>query len=81
MDGLFSRNRAHRSRHYTMSSIDSPTEDVSTEEEFNRALGALIHNARDNDVDITGGWRADGVDELHEYGIEIYRVVASSRQP
>lgn len=58
-------------------SSDGPT----TAAEFQANLAWLLRNARDNDVDVTGGWvhRSDGHD-YPDWGIEVYRVTKRSRQ-
>lgn len=58
-----------------MSSHDYPTDDLSSEDEFERALGDLLLTARANDIAITGGWQCDADAEPHDYAIEIYRVI------
>jgi len=61
-----------------MSLYDQPHDEVSSEEAFNHALNALLQTARNNNIDITGGWRCDGDGESHDYGIEIYPVVRNA---
>lgn len=47
----------------------------TTESEFDTRLRALIRSARDNGIDVEGGWAVrSGRDERPDWGIEIYPV-------
>lgn len=56
-----------------MSHVNSPSDDLSSEADFRRALTALVHAARANGITVRGGWRIDGGDDPHDLGVEIYR--------
>lgn len=55
---------------------DGPT----TEHEFERRLGALLVDAHDNGVDVSGGWQhRDPADTSRpDWGVEVYEVLKAS---
>jgi hypothetical protein len=54
-------------------SIEYPNGSPRSEETFNQALRALIHDARDHDVNVLGGWecRTDGNGDYEAVIVEL----------
>jgi len=48
---------------------------LTSEAEFEQALGNLIASAQADGIDVEGGWKLDGENDSLDLGIEIYRVV------
>lgn len=54
--------------------VDSPTDNPSTHEEFVDALTTLIRAADSEDIDILGGYRIEREPDERAFGVEIYGV-------
>lgn len=48
-----------------------------TEDQFRQALAELVRAARNNGVDVEGGWDCPADGDAPEFGVEIYRVQRS----
>lgn len=64
-----------------MSKRDSPPDGPSDGHEFHQALSELLRAARTNDIDVCGGWRIGGVDETHDFSIEILPLAPLGTEP
>ncbi|ADJ16421.1 hypothetical protein [Halalkalicoccus jeotgali] len=57
-----------------MAESNTPTEAVTTDEEFNTALNALVQEAYANDVDVEGGWECGTNDGEPDWDVVILEV-------
>ncbi|MEM4782172.1 MAG: hypothetical protein QXG03_11515 [Halalkalicoccus sp.] len=57
-----------------MNESNTPPEAVTTDEEFDAALSALVQEAYANDVDVEGGWECLTNDGEPDWDVVIFEV-------